>query len=106
MIDRPPPPATGSETVCQRQEIDRLKQSPLFFDLTLEEISQFIDFISEKIFLKDELIIEQDTLGESFFILIAGSLNVFRVGEYDEMISLGTVLPGECIGEMGFFSDG
>jgi adenylate cyclase len=105
MTDRPKTPNTAPQAVC-RQQIDLLKQSPLFCELTFDEIDQFVDFISEKTFAKDELIIEQDTLGESFFILIAGGLKVFRVGEYHEVITLGSVLPGECIGEMGFFSDG
>ncbi len=105
MIDHPRYPSPGSDTDRQAK-MEHLKQIPLFFDLTLDEISQFSDFISEKKFLKDDRIIKQDALGKSFFILIKGKLEVFRLGEYDEVISLGYVLPGECIGEMGFFSDG
>ncbi len=105
MTDHPNYPNPGSDTVSQTK-MEQLKQIPLFFDLTIGEISQFNDFISDKKFLKDDLIIKQDTAGESFFILIKGKLKVFRLGEYDEVITLGHVLPKECIGEMGFFSDG
>ena len=88
------------------QRVDRLKLSPLFFDLKTHEIDEISDLIYEKSIAKDALIIEQDTLGESFFVLITGKLKVFRRGDYDEIITLGTVGHGECIGEMGFFSDG
>ena len=43
MSDRPKTPAADQETVCRRQLADLLKQSPLFFDLTVDEISLPID---------------------------------------------------------------
>ena len=98
-------PQELSDALCQ-QRIDRFKQSPLFFGLSDFEINKFSDFIYEKSVVKGQLVIEQDTQGESFYVLMSGKLQVFRRGEYDESYALGTVTPGECIGEMGFFSDG
>ena len=89
-----------------KSEITQLKQSPLFSDLKGNDICRFYEFIARRSFEKDALIIEQDTPGDSLFILISGRLKVFRRGEYDEMIVLGDVLPGESIGEMGFFRTG
>jgi hypothetical protein len=94
---------TQTMTDHRPQPIDLFRQSPLFSGLTLDEMNQFIDFTSEKIFAKDELSIRQNTPGDAFYILADGELKVFRVGEYEETITLGAVLPCECIGEMGFF---
>ncbi len=89
-----------------RQRRDRFAQSPLFLGLTDFEINKFSDFIHEKTVAPGEVIIDQDALGDSFFVLLTGKLQVFRRGAYGETYVLGIVEPGESIGEMGFFSGG
>jgi len=89
-----------------QQRIDRFKQNSLFYGLSEFEIKKFSEFIYEKLADKGELIIDQDTQGDSFFVLIRGKLQVFRRGAFNETYILGTVEPGECIGEMGYFNEG
>ena len=86
-----------------QQRIDRFAQSPLFFGLTDFEIIKFSDFIHEKSAVTGELIIEQDSQGESFYVLITGKLQVFRRGEYDESYALGTVSPANASAKWAFF---
>jgi adenylate cyclase len=86
--------------------MERLRQGPLFSDLTTDEIHLISHFLHEKSLRRGELLIEQDTVGKALFVLISGKMLVFRKGAYDETIRLGEVEAGECIGEMGYFSSG
>jgi len=57
-------------------------------------------------FLAGETFIFQDKGGDSLFIILEGKAEVFRQGDSGEESSLETMGPGECLGEMGYFSDG
>lgn len=103
-LDRISPDELSNALYLQR--IARLKRNLLFTELNDQEIFRISHFVYEQSAAKGEVIIRQDTMGESLYLLIDGKLQVFRTGEYDEIIPLDMVNPGECIGEMGFFSDG
>ena len=89
-----------------RQRLDRLKICRLFSGLTDDELLRFCDLVQEKSVAVGEDFIHQDTSGDCFFVLVEGSSMVYRKGDYDEEIPLETVDPGECLGEMGYFSAG
>lgn len=89
---------------CQR--LDRLKMCRLFSGLTNDELLKFCDLVQEKGVAGGEDFIRQDTSGDCFFVLVEGSSLVYRKGDYGEEIPLETVDPGECLGEMGYFSAG
>jgi adenylate cyclase len=99
-------PENTLSTGLARQWIERLQQGPLFSDLTADEIGRISHFLHEKSLKKGDSLIDQDTVGRTLFVLISGKMSVFRKGAYDEIVQLGIVEPGECIGEMGFFSSG
>ncbi len=103
-LDRISPDELSNALYLQR--IARLKRNRLFTELNDQEIFRISHFVYEQSAAKGEVIIRQDTMGESLYLLIDGKLQVFRTGEYDEIIPLDMVTPGECIGEMGYFSDG
>jgi len=88
------------------QRIARLKKSSLFAGSNDNEIEKISHLVFEKPVKKGEIVIEQDSSGDCLLILIEGEMEVFRKGEYDEIIPLGTINPGESMGEMGYFSDG
>lgn len=87
------------------QRYERLRTSPLFTNLTEEEVKNLSGLVYERNVKPGEVFIQQDTTGDSFFILVHGEAMVFRTGEFDEDITLALFGPGECIGEMGYFSD-
>lgn len=99
-------PENTSSRVLRLRWIEQLQQGPLFSDLTTDEIGRISHFLHEKSLQKGDLLIDQDTIGGTLFVLISGKMSVFRKGAYDEVVQLSTVEPGECIGEMGFFSSG
>lgn len=90
----------------QLQRWDRLKICYLFSGLTDSELKNFCNVVYEKSIAAGEDFIHQDTAGNCLYLLAEGKAIVYRQGEYNEEIPLGTVGLGECLGEMGYFSDG
>jgi adenylate cyclase len=98
------PEALVAAVTRQRQE--RLQNCRVFRRLSSEELAAISDLVQEKSLSAGEEFICQDTPGTCFYILAQGKALVFRKGEEGEEIPLDTVGPGECIGEMGYFTDG
>lgn len=88
------------------QRYDRLKNCKLFDGVSLREILDIRNLVSEVTVYESDEFIVQDELGNDFFIVIRGRAHVFRRDEYGEDVALANVEPGESIGEMGYFSDG
>ena len=85
---------------------DQLGNCPLFSGLSHEELSKLYGLVRPRDVSAGETFILQDTEGDSFFIILEGKTEVFRQGDRGDKSSLGTVGAGECLGEMGCFSDG
>ena len=88
------------------QRYERLKITQLFRDLSDEDIKHLSELVQEQSVPAGETFIHQDTYGDCFFLIIEGEAQVFRVGDFGDETTLSVVGPGECIGEMGYFSDG
>ncbi|MBF0224036.1 MAG: GAF domain-containing protein [Desulfobacterales bacterium] len=85
--------------------LSHLKKSFLFHNLNHQELTQLYGIFHKIEIDKDEILIEQESLSEKFHILINGEVEVFRKDEYGESIVLARLGPGECIGEMAYFTD-
>jgi len=88
------------------QRYERLKITQLFRDLSDEDLKHLSALVQEKTILAGETFIQQDTHGDCFYLIVKGEAQVYRVGDFGEETTLSVVGPGECIGEMGYFSDG
>ena len=88
------------------QRLDRLRMCRLFSGLTDDELLKFCDLVQEKDVAGGEEFINQDSTGDCFFVIVEGDSLVYRKGDFGEEIPLETVEPGECLGEMGYFSVG
>jgi adenylate cyclase len=88
------------------QRFERLKINQLFSDLSDKELKQLSELVQEQSLPAGETFIQQDTYGDCFYLIVEGEAQVYRVGDYDDETTLSIVGPGECIGEMGYFSDG
>ncbi|MEE9609748.1 MAG: GAF domain-containing protein, partial [Desulfatiglandales bacterium] len=89
---------------CQR--LDRLRICHLFSGLEQDELKSFCNLVSENSVAAGENFIPQDTVSDGLYVLVEGKAMVYRQGGYDEEIPLGKIGPGECLGEMSYFSDG
>jgi adenylate cyclase len=88
------------------QRYDRLKSCRLFSGISLRDLLDIRNLVSEVTVNKETEFIRQDEQGDDFFIMIRGHALVFRRGDYEEDVHLANIEPGESIGEMGYFADG
>ena len=88
------------------QRLDRLSQCPVFSGLSRSELEDVCGLVQERSVAAGDEFIHQEETGQSFYVLAAGRAVVFRRDEDGEEVHLAIVEPGECIGEMGYFSDG
>ena len=88
------------------QRYERLKITQLFRDLSEEDLKHLSKLVEEQTVAAGETFIHQDTHGDCFYLIVKGEAQVYRVGDFGDETTLSVVGPGECIGEMGYFSDG
>jgi len=87
------------------QRLDRLRKCAVFAGLETHELEALCEFVQERSIPAGEEFIRQDDIGDRCFIVASGHAVVFQRDE-DEEVLLSTVGPGECLGEVGYFSDG
>ena len=97
---------SGLEKAVSKQRLDRLRFSSVFKGISVEELMVISDFVADVTVAAGEKFIIQDDVGDCFYLIVDGEVEVFRTGDYEEEISLFTLNSGESIGEMGYFSDG
>ena len=97
---------TGSPAeLHSAQRLDRLRSCSVFAGLETHELKALCEFVQERTIHAGEEFIRQDDRGDRCFIVAAGQAVVFQRDESEEVL-LSTVGPGECLGELGYFSDG
>jgi len=83
-----------------------MKACPLFLGLPGEELQELCKMMRERDVSGGENFIFQDSIGDSFFVVVKGEALVYRHDDFGDRVILDTIGPGECVGEMGYFSDG
>jgi CRP-like cAMP-binding protein len=80
-----------------------LSKIPFFNTLTPRERDRLSGFNEMFVrFGKDEAIIEENTMGTAFFVLVHGSVRVVKESQPDTVLA--TLKPGSVFGEMAFLS--
>jgi CRP-like cAMP-binding protein len=87
------------------QRRDRLRKCAVFAGLEPHELAALCEFVQERSIPAGEEFIRQDDIGDRCYIVASGHAVVFQRDKDDEVL-LSTVGPGECLGELGYFSDG
>jgi adenylate cyclase len=90
----------------QAQRQDRLRGCAVFAGVSPDELDMLCELAHEKSLAAGSEIVHQDELGDCFYVLVDGQGQVFRRDTDGEEIPLAILEGGECIGEMGYFSDG
>ena len=99
---------TSSDTLwaaLRAQRLDRLRRCSVFTGLEAHELDALCEVVQERSIRAGEEFIRQDDLGDRCFIVASGHAVVFQRDGNEEVL-LSTVEPGECLGELGYFSDG
>ncbi len=97
---------THLQACLLQQRIGRLRACPVFSRGTLQELEGLAAVFEEMTVPPGVQFITQDETEPFFYVLAAGRLEVFRCMEGREEQSFSTFLPGEPIGEIGYFSKG
>jgi len=97
--------AEDLEAGISKQRLDRLQGCHLFGGLSKNELGRLSDLVREVSVREGETFIAQGHVSDRLFLLVEGTVRVYRRGEFDEEIELQDIEPGECIGEMGYFAE-
>ncbi len=92
--------------IIHAQRMDCLRSCPVFTGLSDNELEAICDFTQERSVAAGDEFIRQDDIGNCFYVLAAGRALVFQRDEDGEETPLDTFGPGECLGELGYFSRG
>ncbi len=81
-----------------------LRKVPLFENVKSEELKAIAAICQEKGFVKDELIVKENDIGDSLFIVKQGSVRITKIVQHSEIV-LTTLHPKSYFGEMGIFDN-
>ena len=84
---------------------EKLKQFPLFKDLSPREIEIISQVVKEEILPAHTNIIEQDGQSNLAYFIQEGGTKVYRISEDGEEVNLAVLGEGEVVGEMALIDD-
>lgn len=85
--------------------IATLKQIPLFYGLSDEELSHIEASATAKTYAKGAIIINEGDPGSSMFLLMQGRVKVFVSDSHGKEYVLALLGPGEYVGELALLDD-
>jgi len=77
---------------------------PLFSDLDESEFNELIRVSKKRSFVKNEVIVEEGSPGDSIFFIVSGEVGIFKKGYRGEPLWLNTLSDGDFFGELAYFS--
>jgi hypothetical protein len=90
----------------KQQRIARLAACPIFTTLSSTDLAALSKFFTEVSYPPKETFIMQGEEDPSLFVIASGLVEVFRLDNAGNEISIAKVGAGEPIGEMGYFAGG
>ena len=84
----------------------KLKKTPLFKEMSLYEIRKFILLSQIKTYKKGQIIIKQEDIGESLFLILDGSVDIFITTQNNEQKKVNTLHTSESVGEVSYVTKG
>ena len=98
---------SGQQPLTNMEKITFLKESPFFAALPLEELYHIALSVQEESVRQGTTVIEQGTLGDKMYIVVAGRLEVRRFGDGggDEGVRVAELGEKQVLGEMSLLDD-
>ena len=84
--------------------VSLLSREPIFQELASQELRWIAEQFEHKTFSKDEIIYEEDTPAEAFYIILAGKVRITEIVRDGEK-QRGILNPGEFFGERDLIND-
>ncbi len=85
--------------------INILTRMKLFADFSVDELCIFSDFLVQKVFPVNATICEEGELGNEFFIILSGQVQVTKRDNNGKEYALTNMKPGSCFGEMALIDN-
>lgn len=98
-VDQVVTPTTDLDVTVTRK-VDILRRISLFEQCSYNEMVKILSIVRIRSFKPGEVIIQEDTVGDEFFVLLLGRLQVLKGGQ-----ELLTIAPGSPFGEVGLLED-
>ena len=92
--------------MAKGSKVPKLKRVPLFTDMSEYDLHQIDQITVERRYGKGEVIIEENTAAERFFIIFRGKIEITKKFEDGEQFVLGVHSDGEFFGEMAILDEG
>ena len=97
----------GEETnTSDNSRLVKLKQISFFSDTPVNELSRIAEIVSEKQYNTGDIIIEENSNAESFFIIHRGKIQISKEFEDGEEFVLAVYSDGGFFGEMAILDEG
>jgi CRP-like cAMP-binding protein len=90
----------------QSSTIDKLKSISFFADMSEYDLQQIAEITEEKNYAKGEVIVEERTSAERFFIIHSGKIEITKQFEDGEEFVLAVHSNGDFFGEMALLDEG
>ena len=87
------------------EEIEFLKNVPLFSGLSQKEINTIGNIAHKKVFHKNNIILQKGDEGEALYIILSGRIKVTLVSEAGKEIILAILKGGDFFGEMSLLDN-
>ena len=91
--------AMGKVSTNHKDTLNRVRRISFFTDFSDMELVRLLKICHTRKFTKDETIFSEGELGDRFYILLSGQVEITKQRR-DRVESLMTVHAGECFGEM------
>lgn len=82
-----------------------LAELDLFSDLDYTSLSQLSSLFEEKVFNYNDIIIEEDSLGQSMLVIISGEVRITQVSDDSSEEALIILKKGDLFGEMALIEE-
>jgi CRP-like cAMP-binding protein len=84
---------------------ERLRNIPLFTQLTEEEVTRITEVARERTYPKNSVILFEDDPGDALYVVLAGEVKVVLIGEDGREVILSMLRSGDFFGEMSLIDD-
>lgn len=95
----------GRAELIRRRILKHLAEQPLFAGLSGAALSALADQMEWFALAGGNLLFDQGETSDGMFLLVHGRLLALRRGEHGQLREVGTIVPGETVGETGLLAE-
>ena len=86
--------------------VKKLNEISFFDDVPENDLAEIAAITTERFYQSKEIIIEENSMADAFFIIYSGKVEILKKFEDGEEVVLGVYSNGEFFGEMSILDEG